>query len=114
MRMPDLVEPGLVVETNRIDDQSVSLPLSNRVAHPAGIQILGMPPPIGPDLADEVAELVDDKHAAGYHENFHGKIEKINSRHAGRVALQGSVVRLARVAARVGRLRGFEFCFRPG
>ena len=61
-----------------------------------------------------VAEFVNDEHAAGNHKNFHGKIEKINARNAGRIALQCCVVGFARVTARVGRLRGFEFRFRPG
>src|ERR1700688_1877806 len=101
MRVGYLIEPGLVVETDRIDDESFSLPLSDRVSHPTGIRILGMSPSIGPDLADIVAKFMDDEHTAGNHKNFHGKIEKINPRHAGRIALQSCVVCLARVTTRV-------------
>src|SRR5580704_1685276 len=109
MRMAHLIEPGLVVETDGVDNEGVSLPFSDRIAHPAWVQVFRMRPGIRPDLADIVTKFVDDEHAPGYRENFHGKIEKINSRHAGRVALQSGVVGFARVTARVRGLRGFVF-----
>src|ERR1700693_59809 len=38
MRVADAVQPSLVVEIHSISDQRVSLPMSNRVAHPQGTE----------------------------------------------------------------------------
>src|ERR1700730_8715540 len=46
MPMAHVVEPCLIVETHRIDHQSVSLPMADRVSHPTGIRVFWMATPI--------------------------------------------------------------------
>src|SRR6266542_4546486 len=50
MRMAGGVEPRLVVEAHRVDDQRISLPMADRVSHPIRIRIRGMAAPIQKDL----------------------------------------------------------------
>src|SRR5437879_12854044 len=64
MRMTFLINPGSVIETDRVDDQGISFPFTDRVAHISGIQILGMSPPVGVDLAHDVVALEEHDHPA--------------------------------------------------
>ena len=51
MRMPSEIQPRLVVEAGTLYHQRVSVPMSDRVALPCGIRILGKLAAIGQDLA---------------------------------------------------------------
>src|SRR6266853_579672 len=44
------IEPTLVVQTDCVDDKSIAFPLADGIAHPSGLEVLGMTPPVGPDL----------------------------------------------------------------
>src|SRR5215470_15836978 len=50
MRMAIKIKPELVVVADGIDDESISLPVTNRVSVPRGVRILRMRPPIHEDL----------------------------------------------------------------
>src|SRR5467141_4036829 len=53
-RIPREIGPHFVVETNRFDNERVSLPPANRVPQPTGVWIFGKWPPFGPDGAPNV------------------------------------------------------------
>jgi hypothetical protein len=55
--MSYLIEPGFVVQAYRVDNERISIPPANGVAHPGKIQILGMLSPIHVNVADEVVVL---------------------------------------------------------
>src|SRR5437660_4807072 len=56
------IDPGLVVETDGVDDERVSLVSPNGVPHPSKIWILRVLAPIGEDLAHIVIELEQLNH----------------------------------------------------
>src|SRR5258708_18330208 len=83
MREACAIQPCLFIESNRVNQQGISLPPSDRIAHPCGIQILGMF--VGArciNLPDEVVEFEQLNYAAGDLKNFHGERVHIDSRHA--------------------------------
>src|SRR6267143_6798642 len=53
-RIPREIGPHFVVETNRFDNECVSLPPANRVPQPTGAGIFWKWPPVGPDSAPNV------------------------------------------------------------
>src|SRR5690348_6989641 len=61
MRMPDPVEPKLVVESHGIDNQRVSLPHASGIAEPRWIQILGMAAAVHKDLPVGMYVAFDQK-----------------------------------------------------
>src|SRR5438309_3833441 len=50
MRVADSIKPKLVVESDRVYDQRVSLPCTSRIAVPGGVQVLGMAAAVHEDL----------------------------------------------------------------
>jgi hypothetical protein len=44
------VEPATVIETDRLDNEAITLPLADRIPHPGRIGIIGQRAPIGVDL----------------------------------------------------------------
>ena len=61
------IEPGLAAQTHRVDDEGVSVPTANGVAHERIFQLFlrRVSSSIGPDLPYGVIPLVEDEHAAG-------------------------------------------------
>src|ERR1700674_368849 len=64
-RIPKAIHPHLVVKTNGVDNEGISLPLAHRVPQPSGIRILGKRSPVRPDRAPGVILLEEHKHSAG-------------------------------------------------
>src|SRR5580658_5868204 len=60
MWIAELIQPGLVVETDGIHHQRVAFPFTNRVTQPTGIWVLGKLAAVGEDLAIEVECLIKD------------------------------------------------------
>src|SRR5258707_8112602 len=58
------IGPDLVVKTNRVDDECVSLPFANGVPQPGGVRIFGKRSPICPDGAPNVILLEEHQHPA--------------------------------------------------
>ena len=58
MRMAIAIEPGSFVITCRIDDQGVSLPMTNRPTVPDRIQIFGKLSSVRIDLAQTETETI--------------------------------------------------------
>src|SRR5580704_8220298 len=54
VRISEVVEPGSVVVTDRVDDKSVSLPFANGVSVPGWVGILRQRSAIGPNRAPDV------------------------------------------------------------
>src|SRR5438093_1909274 len=50
MRMPAIVDPGLIIEALRIDHECVAFPFANRIAQPGGVDFLGKTAPVREDL----------------------------------------------------------------
>ena len=90
VRMTFPIEPGFVVETNRINHERIPFPLADRVPHPRGNQILGMLPSIHEDLAHKVIVLEEHEHAAGNLNDLErlSNSHKVDSRHSGRKTLE--------------------------
>src|ERR1700704_3174064 len=87
-RIPVGIDPLLVVEPNRFDNECVSFPLANRVPQPTGVGIFGKWPPVCPDGAPNVLLLEEHEHPA---RNLHdlkwvGMIQKLGR--AVRIAAQ--------------------------
>src|SRR5262245_11176092 len=57
MHVTPTIQPTMFVDSGRIDDESISLPLSNRVTHPGFAKTFRMVPPIRPDLSNFVIPL---------------------------------------------------------
>src|SRR5579872_3081365 len=93
MRMAVIVEPSLVVKTHRVHDERISLPPAYRVAHPGGIQILGMLSPVGVDIANIMVVLEEHQYTARDIRNLHRLASnEIDPRNAGWKALQDRIV----------------------
>ena len=62
VRVPDAIEPSLVVEIHSVGDQRVSLPMPNRVTHPQGPERRVMRAPVCKNLMADgvVLEEQDD------------------------------------------------------
>jgi|ERR1700682_1787417 len=58
MRMTHLIDPGLVVKSDRIDDKRISFPIANRIPHPGWSGVPRVSSSIREDLAHKVIELV--------------------------------------------------------
>ena len=56
-RIAEEVNPGFVVETNRINNEGISVPFANRVAHPSGVQIRRVTSTVGINLTIGVFAL---------------------------------------------------------
>src|SRR6266508_3393993 len=54
MRMAALIEPELVVESDRVDDERVAFPPPDRMAEPRGIEVGGVLAPVQENLAKAV------------------------------------------------------------
>src|SRR4030095_15816030 len=52
VRMADEVEPEEIVEPDRLDDERVALPVTDRVAVPRGLLVVGMLAAIHEDLPE--------------------------------------------------------------
>src|SRR5579871_5224506 len=51
MPMALWVEPSLIIEAHRVHHQRVAFPMADRVAHPIGVWIRWVPPPVQVDGA---------------------------------------------------------------
>src|SRR5690606_3151320 len=58
--IPGLVEPGLAVEADDVDDQCVAFPRSARVSHPEVVEVVRMLRAVRVDRSHRMAELLDD------------------------------------------------------
>src|SRR6266478_6656323 len=99
-RIPIGIDPLLVVEPNRFDNECVSFPLANRVPQPTGVGIFGKWPPVRPDGAPNVLLLEEHEHPARnlYDLKWVGVIEKLGR--AVRIAAQGRSILLTRDSLR--------------
>src|SRR4029077_13461563 len=84
VRMACAVDPAFVVDPDGVDNESVALPLTDRVSKPRVAQVGVMRPSVSPDLTDEVIKLVDQHHPARALNDLHGKGLKINPRRSRR------------------------------
>jgi hypothetical protein len=91
--MTDLIEPGFVRQAHCINDECISLPLSNRISHPCWIDILGMLSSVGIDMEHEVVILEKDDHLVRELYDLHGKRNQKNPRHTGRQTIRDRVLR---------------------
>src|ERR1700675_2496642 len=105
MGMAKRIEPALIIQSDRVNDKSISIPFADGIAHPGGFQLFGMTPAIGPDLAPDALVLEEHEHAVGglYDLKWLGPDE--NSRNTGRSAVQNRIVTIGsgfRAIARLG------------
>src|SRR5215471_19090157 len=52
MRMPSVVQIGLIVEPAAVHNKRIAFPFPNRVTHPGGLHVFRESAPIGEDLAE--------------------------------------------------------------
>ena len=114
MRQAHRVEPGLVIETDRVNDQRVAFKFADRVPHVRRFQIARMSSPIHEDLPHQGLVLVNDHDAVARLNNLPGKRLKHGARNAGRNASLGRVHAHVRIVVRivVNTLPEERFC--PG
>src|SRR5467141_464956 len=84
MRKTHRIEPGLVVETNRVHDECISLVSANGVPHVCGVEILGMSPAIHKDLPRDGLVFEDHDDTVAGVNDFPGKRLQHDSWNAGR------------------------------
>src|SRR5262245_32089588 len=65
MGMPAVVEPTLIVESFRIHNKRVTVPLSDRVPYPGGGHFLWKASPVGKNLPKAVLVFVEDRNLSG-------------------------------------------------
>ena len=65
VRHGDAIEPRLVVEVRRLDDERLAFPMADRVAHLRRRQVRPMLAAVRVDLPHEMVVLEDHQHAAG-------------------------------------------------
>src|SRR6266850_6086753 len=107
------IECGLVVKTDRIGNERISLPLANRVAHPQRAQLFVMRAPVCVDSAHEVIELEEHDHLTWNLDDLHWKVEKIDPRHTRWKATENRITQYGAWAGTaeygIGRLK-FRLC----
>src|SRR5262249_34958563 len=59
--VPEALQLSLIVETNGVDNQRFSFPMSDRVAKPAWIRIDGMRATVGRDDAERSGIFMEDR-----------------------------------------------------
>src|ERR1700733_9415835 len=86
MRMADAIEPGFFVEANRVDDKSIPIPMTDRIAHIRQTDVIAirMLAPIDKDVADGVVILIKDKDLFRSLYDLQWKRLQVDSRHARR------------------------------
>src|ERR1700674_2153027 len=114
MRMAADIQPGLVIEARGIDNESVSLPFSNGVAHPRGVGIFQMFPSIGENLAHVVFVFEVHDRAARDLEEFNRVRVGIDVWNTRRKAAKIRVVGGQRRVFASDRMVALEFLLRPG
>src|ERR1700674_273335 len=114
MRMAADIQPGLVVETSGIDDESVSLPFANGVAHPGWVGIFRMLPSIGKNLAHVVFVFEVHDRAARNLEEFKRVRVGIDVWNTRREATKIRIVGGQRSVFAADRMVALEFLLRPG
>src|ERR1700674_549397 len=62
MRMPDLVDPAFVVDTDGVHDQRVSLIFANGVPHPGARKTCGMLSPVHVDAPHPMIVIEEEEH----------------------------------------------------
>src|ERR1700704_360313 len=112
MRKAHGIEPGLVVETNRVHDECISLVSSDGVPHVCGVEVLGMSPAIHKDLPRDGLVFEDHDDTVAGVNDFPGKRLQHDSWNAGRdtsldgvwpaVRISGVVLDVALLQQRLG------------
>ena len=118
MRVAQAIEPGHVVETDRVDDQRVALPAADRMSQPLVrsrcAQVVGVSAAVSVDAAGEVVVFEElDHFSRGVHQ-LEGSRNREHVRHAGGRAVQRRVVGVERGVRTDGRPIGGEALERPG
>src|ERR1700730_4957829 len=93
VRMAVVIEPSFIVESDRINDEGISLPLANRITPPRGRQILGMLTAVREYFPYEVIILKQHDHLAWTLQNFHRLASyQVDAWHAGRDTVHDRVI----------------------
>src|ERR1700680_1958367 len=82
------VQPSLVVETDRVDDQRIAIPVADRISHPGWTKILRVLPAIGVDLSNEMVVLEQHQNSSARLNDLEWKGNEQNPRNAGRITAQ--------------------------
>src|SRR5580704_10434942 len=113
MGMSKRIEPTLVVQTDGVNNKSISFPFANGIAHPRRLEVLGMAPPVGPDLAPHALVFEEHENAFGSLHDLKWLRPVKNSRDTGRIAAQDRVGRVHTGFRTVSWLRGVVLCLSP-
>src|SRR5690242_16633363 len=82
-----LAHRHLVVHTDYVDHQRVSIPVSYGISHPRRIEILWVRTPVGGDDAEEFARLVENHHEVRRLHDLYGIWLVDRIRHSARQAM---------------------------
>src|SRR5579863_1912112 len=114
MRKAIGTEPGLVIEADRLHDESVvSLPVAYGVSEPGRVGIGGERPAVGPDGAPFVFALPKLEQASRGRNEFLWGGHEHDTRETDRIALQNGVVSAGCASWAVAGLFCFELRLRP-
>ncbi len=107
VREPAVVQPGHVVEPDRLDDERVAFPLAHRVAEPGRLGIGRQRTAVGEDLAIVVVGFEQHHGDRGRLDDLRRRAQRVEIRHAVRNAALGRpALPVVRPPFVVERLRG--------
>src|SRR5215472_17653407 len=105
MRVAVKVKPAFIIESDTIDNKSVPVPMTDRIAHPGRFRILGMRSAVGPDLPKSMLAFKEHKHPVGSLHDLVRLREKEDAGDPRGIALKNRIIS-ARLSLRpIARLR---------
>src|SRR5579864_1326650 len=92
VRVTKRIQPALIIQSNGVNDKIIALPLADGVAHPGGLEILGMTPAIDPDLPPYALVLKKHEDPVRCLHDLKWLGPDQNSRNAGGIAVQNRII----------------------
>src|ERR1700691_4157974 len=86
MRAAHAVEPGLVIQSNRVHYERVAFPFSDGVAQEGGVGPLGKRPSVHINLAPAMIFFVENENLVRGLNNLDRPFGKVSARHSNRIA----------------------------
>ena len=104
--MPHRIEPVVVAEADRVDDERVAVPAARRVPHVARHGVLDGPAAVEENLAKHRVLFVQDHHDARRLDDLQRQRYRVQDRQAARLAVRNGIVDAAALETLLKQLRG--------
>src|SRR5579863_4862474 len=107
------INPRLVIETDRLDHQSVAIPFTNRIPKPGWVWIFGKLSPVHPDRPPRVTPFVEDDQPSGQLDKLRWETLQNQARQTVWITLSDWVITVRGAPRTVSRFGGVEPRLRP-